>query len=217
VQAALDLATDEIERWSAERRAFRAFVDVHRDKIRKKLRVARDADALADARAELLVAFRLLGDRRFSVAFEAYGSGVRGPDLTVTFRAAHRFNVEVTRLRSTSRMADAILAKMRQLPPGTPNVIALVASAGSSEAIATVARRLKLQADRREAPVFVRAGFASARDFYVRYLRTSAVVAVHDVPAGGGELWSNPEARSPLPRDATLALTRALESDGAAT
>jgi hypothetical protein len=200
----------ELASWMDRRKAFEAFVGTYRDKVRKKLRVARDADAIADVRAELLVAFRLLGDRRFTVAFEAYGSGIRGPDLTVTFRAAHPFNVEVTRLRDPARLADAVLAKMRQLPPRIPNVIALVRVAGSGEGVAAVARQLKLQADRREDRVFARAGFVGARDFYARYLRASAIVAVDDVPGGGGELWSNPEARSPLPTDATVALMRAL-------
>lgn len=203
---------DELTAWAAERKPFRTFVADHDDKIRKKLRVARDAEALADVRAELLVAFRLLGDRRFSVAFEAYGSGVRGPDLTVTFRAAHRFNIEVTRLRATTRTADALVAKLRQLPPGIPNVIALVRSAtGDGERIATVVRRVKQMADRREDAVFARAGFDSARAFYARYIRASAVVLVPDGGEATGDLWLNAEARSPLPSDATRALARALD------
>src|SRR5687768_16423465 len=65
---------------------FEQFLSAHRDKVRKKLRSATEHDALLDVRAELLVARLLISDRRMEVAFEAYGSGKIGPDLTVTFR-----------------------------------------------------------------------------------------------------------------------------------
>ncbi len=44
---------DEVGVWLAESRRFRDFADVHRDKIRKKLRTAGDEAARADVRAEL--------------------------------------------------------------------------------------------------------------------------------------------------------------------
>lgn len=124
----------------------------------------------------------------------------------------HRSNIEVTRLRATTRVADAIVAKMRQLPPGIPNVIALVRGAGSEdERIGAVVRRLKQSADRREDRVFARAGFATSREFYARYVRVSAIVLVRDGGEAAGELWLNAEARSPLPADTTRALAKALD------
>ncbi len=94
-----DPVAEEVVGWLAESRRFRAFAEAHRDKIRKKLRGARDADARRDVRAELRVAHLLLADRRIELAFEAYGSGKPGPDFTVTFRGERAFNLEVTRLR----------------------------------------------------------------------------------------------------------------------
>jgi hypothetical protein len=87
---------EELVGWLAGSGRFRAFTDAHRDKIRKKLRTAADAEALRDVRVELQVARLLLTDRRIELAFEAYGSGRAGPDFTVAFRGERRFNLEVT-------------------------------------------------------------------------------------------------------------------------
>src|SRR5688572_14045702 len=90
---------DDLITWLEANPLFEQFLSAHRDKVRKKLRTATDQDALLDVRAELRVAALIASDRRLDVAFEAYGSGKTGPDLTVTFRQNQRFNVEVTRLR----------------------------------------------------------------------------------------------------------------------
>ena len=73
--------TVELIGWLAGSSRFRAFAGTYRDKIHKKLRNASDPEAARDVRAELQVARLLLADRRFEVAFEAYGSGKVGPDL----------------------------------------------------------------------------------------------------------------------------------------
>ena len=83
-----DGTTEDIATWLAGSRRFRAFAEAHRDKIRKKLRGATDADARRDVRAELAVAHLLLADRRIELAFEAYGSSKPGPDFTVAFRGS---------------------------------------------------------------------------------------------------------------------------------
>ena len=82
---------------------------------------AHDEDSRLDVRSELLVASLILADRRFELSFEAYGARRLGPDLTVTFRANQRFNLEVTRLRTTGdagddKLANVISGKLRQLP-----------------------------------------------------------------------------------------------------
>src|SRR5271154_273772 len=92
-----DFGDDELAGWIADSVRFRGFVDVHRAKIRKKLRTAADAEALRDVRAELQAAHLLLADPRIQLAFEAYGAGKTGPDLTVTYRGVRSFNLEVTR------------------------------------------------------------------------------------------------------------------------
>ena len=222
---------DELTAWLSSSRPFEAFAGAHRDKIRKKLRTAIDETGVADVRAELLVAYRLANERRFDVAFETYGSGNRGPDLTVTFRSNQPFNVEVTRLRvdrlagsddstAASRLSGVLLTKLRQLPAGVPNVVALVwgdsldAPAPITTAdVAAAAKLLKSHADRREEAIFTRRGYESARHFYTHYVRLSAAAIVHDTtvaPSDCRPLWTNPEARCPLPREAALALGRCL-------
>ena len=76
--------------WLSGSKRFRAFAEAHRDKIRKKLRGAADAEARRDVRAELRVAHLLLADRHIELAFEAYGSTNRGPDFTVAYRGERR-------------------------------------------------------------------------------------------------------------------------------
>ena len=81
----------ELGHWIEDSSRFAAFVSANRDKIRKKLSNADGADGRLDVRAELRVAYMLLADRRFDVAFEAYGAHRSGPDLTATYRANQRF------------------------------------------------------------------------------------------------------------------------------
>jgi hypothetical protein len=213
---------DELAAWLEASPRFEQLLSANRDKVRKKLRTAGDDEALWDVRAELLAAERLVGQRRFEVELEAYGSGKRGPDLTVTFRANQRFNVEVTRLRPSggnevSRLQGVLLVKCRQLIASVPNVIALVAGAGvavSGEAVAKAAKQLKVLADRKEEAAFIRRGYESARDFLGYFARLSAVLVLPDgiVNSGGTFHWLNPLARYPLPREIVTALARATDA-----
>ena len=70
---------EELAGWLAGSARFREYAEVHRDKIRKKVRSAADTEALRDVRAELQGARLLLTDPRIELAFEAYGAGKRGP------------------------------------------------------------------------------------------------------------------------------------------
>ena len=210
VPAGMPALEADLTAWLDARDRFEDFLSAHRDKVRKKLRSARDDDALLDVRAELLVASLLSPDRRFAVEYEASSGagkphggvpgpvGVRrtragatksGPDLTVTFRQNQRFNVEVTRLRLPAALAEepaarvrgALLSKLRQLPTGSPNVLTLVSPVAiSADAIAAAARHLKQQADKKEEALFTRRGYADARTFLAALARLSAVVSVPD-------------------------------------
>ncbi len=90
----------QCEEWIISSRRFKAFVEMYRDKIRKKLRNVRDEEGYRDLQAELATAHLLLQERRFAVEYEPLGIGKqRGPDFAVIFKSHLRFNVEVTRLR----------------------------------------------------------------------------------------------------------------------
>lgn len=199
---------------------FRAFAETYRDKIRKKFRGATDPESARDVRAELRTALLLLGDRRIELAFEAYGSGKTGPDLTVTFRSARSFNIEVTRPHrtpDTSGVGAALLAKLRQLPPSSPNAILFAIDAGSAASldIDAATRSLRARADAKDEAFFSSRGFDGTRGFYERYLRLSAVFVSAEGADGDGRatIWINRSARITMPEAAARASLRCLRAD----
>ena len=207
----------ELLRWASASARDRTWLEANSAKIRKKLRAASDPDALADVAVELRAAAALLGDRRFEVAFEAYGSGNAGPDFSATFRGGARFNLEVTRPRaapSADALAAAMLAKLRQLPPSVPNVLALALEAEvTSDAIAVAATGLRTRADARDPWLLARAGADGPRAFYERYLRLGAVLAWPLGTTSGARAaqWRNPSARIAVPVAALNAVVAALD------
>ena len=210
----------ELREWLTGSARFRAFADANRDKIRKKLRGATDADALRDVRAELQTARMLLADRRIELAFEAYGSGKPGPDFTVTFRDARSFNLEVTRphrVPDPGGLAAALLAKLRQLPPSAPNAILLAIDGETAEALDVDAatRALRSRADAKDEAFFTTRGFEGTRGFYERYLRLSAVFVAAENASGAARatLWFNRSARIAMPEPAARACLRCLRGD----
>ena len=207
----------ELGGWLEDRGRFRAWAEANGPKIRKKVRGAgSDGGSLADVRAELAVARRLLADRRMEVAFEAYGSRQVGPDFTVIYRATTRFNVEVTRLRGApdpDALASAILGKLRQLPASVANVLVLaVLRPVDVDAIAGAAAALRSAADAREPWLLSRAGVETSRAFYDRFLRLGAVVAWSEGGSAAVAARPNPAARIAVPPPALSAVTRALET-----
>jgi hypothetical protein len=210
--AAAEQLARELGSWLAGSSRFRGFAEAHRDKIRKKLRGATDAEARRDVRTELRVAHLLLADRRMELAFEAYGSAGRGPDFTMSFRGERDSNVEVTRLRRAPDEAGQggqLLAKLRQLPPGVPNLL-IVAVEGADAAafdVAAATRALRSRADAKDEAFFVRRGFRGTRGFYDRFLRLGAVIGwAEGAPAERrAAAWTNGSARLPLPERALRA------------
>jgi hypothetical protein len=176
----------------------------HQDKVRKKLS-ADDEEARLDVRAELLVAKQLLADRRFELAFEAYGAQQRGPDLSVTFRANLRFNLEVTRLRGTgnveiAKVANVIAGKLRQLPSDAPNALVIAGEALglTAERVADAAHMLRSR---------------SVGQLVAQYLRLGGVFVLDETPeTPTGGFWGNPEARRPLPHELIAAVSQRLRA-----
>jgi hypothetical protein len=191
----------ELGHWIDDSPRFGAFVAANQDKIRKKLSNADGTDGRLDVRAELWVAHLLLADRRFDVIFEGYGSQRAAPDLSVTYRANLRFNLEVTRLRSApdvTRLANVLVAKVRQLPAELPNALVIAGHelALTETQVNAAARLLKAHADGRDDAFFAHRGFPNARTFVNHCLRLSGVVVLDD--AAAAVFWANREARHPL-------------------
>jgi hypothetical protein len=210
-----DPLTEELATWLASSPRFRAFADAHRDKIRKKLRSATDADAQLDVRAELRVAQRLLADRRIELSFEPAGSTRGGPDFAVRYRTHPAFNLEVTRLRTAPDAAGigrVVLAKLRQLPTSSANV--LLVAVGSSvphDLLGAAAQELRSRADASDPVLLERGRFEDRRHFYERYLRLGAVIAWADAAATA---WINPSARIGVPGRALDAVLSTLDQRG---
>ena len=196
-------------------RPFRAFVEAHRDKVRKKLRGATDAEARRDVRTELRVAHLLLADRRIGLEFEAYGSGKAGPDFTVAFRGERRFNLEVTRLRQAHGYGG-LLAKLRQLPPSIPNAVVVAIDGDDANAfdVADTTRALRSRADAKDDAFFASRGLDGARGFNQRMLRLGAVLVWCEGAAGEARtsLWTNRSARIALPDRAIRACVDCLRA-----
>jgi hypothetical protein len=216
-----DRLAEELLEWLAASARFRAFAEAHRDKIRKKLRTAADAEALRDVRAELRVARLLLADPRVELAFEAYGSGRGGPDFTVTYRGTGSFNLEVTRLRrvpgaTATTYGAPLVAKLRQLPPSVANAVLVAVEGDTAEAldVAAATRALRSRADAKDETFFARRGFEGTHGFYERYLRLSAVFVWCEDAAGDARasLWTNRSARIGLPERAARACLRCLRN-----
>lgn len=209
----------ELTAWLTASLRFRAFVESHRDKIRKKLRGAADPEARRDVRAELRTARLLLAEKGIELAFEAYGSGKPGPDFTVKYRGERSFNLEVTRLRRTPDAAGyggALLAKLRQLRPSVPNAVLIAIDGRGTDAaeVDAAARALRARADRKDEAFFVARGFEGSRGFYERFLRLGAVFVVSESAAGDARasLWINRSARIALPARAARACLLALRA-----
>src|SRR5512138_895210 len=129
----------ELLQWMNRSTRFTGFVETYRDKIRKKIRVTRETESMLDVRGELVVAYRLLDDRRFAVEYEPYArAGGRGPDFAVTYRTNLRFNVEVSRMRADEngmtensiarneeRLLRILLSKLGQMQAGMANVLVI--------------------------------------------------------------------------------------------
>ena len=109
-------AAELLAGWLETSPRFAAFVDEYRDKVRKKLRSARDPDAVQDVLCELETAFYLLREPRFSIAYEAYAATQqRAPDFTITYRTHTACHVEAARLRASPALdAEAPRRVLRQ-------------------------------------------------------------------------------------------------------
>ncbi len=197
-----DRLASELATWLMTASRFRTFVEVHHDKIRKKLRTAHDPEARLDVRAELRVARLLLADRRIELAFEAYHRG--GPDFTVTLRGERPFNLEVTRLRralSPTTITRALVGKLHQLPPAIPNLLLVATPAGDPPDLAATIKAIRVRADARDEAILRAAGVGSTRAFYERFLRLGGVITLADDADGEARAtaWINRSARIPLP------------------
>jgi hypothetical protein len=206
-------ATAIIAAWITQSRRFRAFAVYNRSKIRKKLRTATTRESLRSVLLELEVACRFLADSRCLVEYERYGQGrVRGPDLTVTFRARTAVNLEVTQVQDPTeetpewqgKLVGIVCHKLGQMVPDSLNVLIVTPENGSlaAEDVNRAMKRLKERMEKREVDLLSRFGFAEPSDFLKQFQWLSGIVVwkgQHHETGKGKSVWANPQAKRPLP------------------
>lgn len=195
--------------WVSSSRRFRAFAEDNASKIRKKVRVASDADQLLDVRVELETAYALLQGRQFEIAYEKHASSSgRGPDFAVMFRTHTPLNIEVTRPRLDNAVAnklmESICDKVGQMPAGAINVLVIFAPGAEDGQLAEAAASLRTLAESKTEAYFVRRGFRDARAFIRQFQNLSAIVLKSGVPA----FWPNSLAKKTVPNDLAKALRK---------
>lgn len=206
--------------WCLQSRPLTAFLDAHRSKVRRKVRLATTPDSQGDLLAELFIAALLLGRPAFGVHYEPRRTaGQRSPDLEALYRAHTRMPVEVTRLHAPApdaasadlRLARVLSGKVNQFPAGEHNLLAVVVPPGPPpDGLIAGAVRLLERAPGSQAalrPEAVRA-YHSGR---ARLSAVAVVTVTADWTFSESALWLNPLARHPLPaplnRDLRAVLT----------
>ena len=197
------------QEWATSSRRFRTFGEEHTNKIRKKARLADDADKLLDLHCELETAWLLLENRQFDLAYEKLAtSGGRAPDFSVTFRTHTPFNVEVTRPRLdaqiTPKLMESICDKVGQMPGGVVNVVVIYAPGATSDQLVEATTNLRGLAERKVEAYFTRRGFQDARAFIRQFQNLSAIV----LKASATFFLTNSLAKKPVPDDLLKALRK---------
>ncbi len=169
-------------------------------------------------RAELETAALLFRDERFTLEYEKNAaSRQRAPDFTVTFKTHTPFNVEVRRIRSaelfdrdtearTGKLMAVLCDKVGQMPPGSINLLWLVAGSEITEDDLTrAATTLRQLAERKVEQFFTRRGFESAAGF-LRYNRRLSGIVLRQ--SGAPFVWLNSLAGHKAPPEIVTAIKR---------
>jgi hypothetical protein len=207
--------------WMESSARFTAFLETYQDKIRKKIRLARDPESGLDLQCELEVAYCLLQDRRLDLVYERYASAKRrGPDFTVTYRTNLAFNIEVTRLRvegdeggdtlgdvsgtnratnlsrQEERIQRILLAKLGQMQPSIANLLVIHTSNQLAQSIdlSRLIQELKIRVEVNELPVYAANLYTNPAAFYRDFLHLSAIL----LKAANPQVWVNKQARPGL-------------------
>jgi len=212
------LLSDELTRWLEASARFTLFVETYRDKIRKKIRLAREPETALDLRGELIVAYALLSDRRLDVAYEPYASAKgRGPDFAVTYRANLVFNIEVARMRMEAsdlarkeeRFLRILLYKLGQMQPGKPNLLVIHTRQELRRALDLdkFMQDLKIRVEKKDPAFYELSRYLNPAAFYKDFLHLSGILLWAASPEA--QSWVNKQARPAL-EEKVLRLVAAL-------
>jgi len=204
------LLSGPLQEWMEASSRFTAFVETYRDKVRKKIRLAREPGSALDLRCELQAAYCLLNDRRLAVAYEPYAStGRRSPDFAVTYRANLKFNLEVARIRMEEsetggidapriqeRLLRILLDKLGQMQPGMANLLVIHAGEQLARSIdmGRLMQGVKTRVEGKDPTFYGISRYSNPAAFYKDFLRLSGIL----LWAAEAQLWVNKQARPGL-------------------
>jgi hypothetical protein len=204
------LLSGVLMQWMEVSPRFTVFVENYRDKIRKKIRLARGSESVLDLWGELQAAYCLLNDRRLDVAYEPYASAKRrAPDFAITYRANLVFNIEVARIRfgenpidesdrlhAEERIRHILLDKLEQLQPGMANllVINIHQELMRSIDLGKLMGGVKTRVEGKDPYFFAASRYTSPASFYKDFLHLSAIF----LWGSGVQPWVNKQAQPGL-------------------
>ena len=205
------LFSDELMQWMEASSRFTAFIETYHDKIRKKIRVAREPESALDLRSELEVAYCLLKDARLAVVYEPYASAKgRSPDFAVTYRANLVFNVEVARIRveegeaggidlprKEERILRIVLDKLGQMQPGMANLLVIHTREELARSIdlGRLMQEVKIRAEWKDPTFYALSRYTGPSAFYKDFLHLNGII----LWAASAQRWANKQARPVLP------------------
>jgi hypothetical protein len=200
-----------VAQWILASPRFAYFLETYRDKVRKKIRLARQPESALDLGFELEVAYRLLEDRRLELVYEPYASTKkRGPDYALTYRSNLVFNVEAARIRGgkdgsgerslewkEERIVHILLDKLGQMQAGMPNLLVIHPGPADSQLpeLQQLMQSVKTRSEKKDPSFYSGSRYDSTTSFYRDFLHLSAIL----LWTPGGSAWTNRQARHPLP------------------
>lgn len=218
--------------WLASSRRFTTFANTCKNKIRKKVRTTLGQENLLDLQLELETAYLLLRERSLSVEYEPlHAEKTRRPDFAVTFTTSFTFMLEVTRVRTSSkivssvapeqpiktapledRLADTICSKLDQLLIQRSNILLVGVDVlpPTQNDLRAFMRAMQQRVEGREPAFLQRYRFRDRSDFFHHFQRLSGVLVRGLVLKTGQSAigWINPQAKHPLPGRVQTALYR---------
>jgi hypothetical protein len=205
-----------LRQWMEASPRFTLFVETYRDKIRKKIRLNREAARMLDLRSELDAAYCLLNDRRLALTYEPYASEKRrGADFAVTYRANLVFNIEVARIhvengpvggnglgeavdlsRAEVRILRTLLDKLGQMQAGMANLLVIHTpeELRLSIELGLLMQGLKTRVEKKDPAFHAFSGYPSPADFYKDFHRLNGIL----LWAAEVQPWANKQARTGL-------------------
>jgi hypothetical protein len=108
--------------------------------------------------------------------------------------------------RESGKLTNTVCNKIGQMPQGLVNILVITGDGIGDIDVAHTMKQLKLRAEHKDDLFFARRGCVSAREFLKLYQRLSGILLRS--PGGQALLWTNGQAKQPVPADIRAILQR---------